>query len=441
MTRTGPSTANQATRAIEAIDVSVIVATHRRKQLVLQNLEALLKQDFPAERFEVIVSADSSDDGTADAIRQRALHSPVRVRVVEHSGRSASKTRNLGARIATGSWLIFIDDDITPEPGFVSAHVAARSDGRVNIGYARPIKTLQNDAWHQSVWRWWEDTFERSLRTNGHQFRYTDFLSGNFGISASLFTELGGFDETFTTAWEDFEFGLRLIRHGVSMAYLPGAVGDHAFGSTVQSHLKRRHQEGRASVQFGRVHPELRMSLFDPMYDAQSRKRAALIAIAQRQKPADWLVDRLAKFGSAPKKTFWRERLLASTHAQDLRFWQGVFAEIGTTRHLLSWLQDSPTSARISTDAPVAELQNLRSISPHSNMNEVAPGCDTRGLRVNHFGAELLRVPPEVGAEPLRVEHVLALAAKKLSVAFSGHEVMSSAKQSRCHRNERRTTP
>ena len=111
-----------------SVDVSVVIATHQRRQLLLANLEALAQQAGPGFVFEVVVAADSCTDGTREAVEARTGRWPMEVRVVEHAGGNASKTRNLGAAVASGSWLVFIDDDICPAPGFLAAHLDARRE-------------------------------------------------------------------------------------------------------------------------------------------------------------------------------------------------------------------------------------------------------------------------------------------------------------------------
>ena len=90
-------------------EVSVIIPTRNRWPLLSTHaLPSALAQEDVA--FEVVVVVDAaSDDDTADLLR--ALDDP-RVRVVrDETQRRLPGARNVGADVARGTWLAFLDDD------------------------------------------------------------------------------------------------------------------------------------------------------------------------------------------------------------------------------------------------------------------------------------------------------------------------------------------
>lgn len=410
----------------EGVDVSVIVATHNRRTVLLETLDALAEQSIPEGSFEIVVSADSCTDGTRDAVEARASSWPIRVRVVEHTGAKASATRNLGAAAARGSWLVFLDDDIRPAPGFLAAHSSERCHQTVNLGYARPIKTPDGDHVNREAWRWWEDQFRRGLAEPGHRFRYTDFLSGNFGIDAGLFRDVGGFDETFTRAgWEDYEFGLRLIERGVRFAYLADAVGDHAFGSDLRSALARRRLEGRAAVLLGRLHPHMRFGLFaDFLPDDLPKRTRRVLRLARAGSAGERLAQAMTRYCDSEKKAGRNRRIRLSTLVRDVRYWQGVIDETGSIEALSSWLQDSELPASLSVEAPSVDIAVVSSLPPETLIENVAHGADRHGVRVLTHGRQILAIAPEPGAERLRALHVLAAAQREQFRNFTSAGVL-----------------
>jgi glycosyltransferase involved in cell wall biosynthesis len=82
------------------MNVSVIVPTHGRRDLLGRTLHSLASQEG-APPFEVLVVDDGADPGLGDHVRALALDLDVRVlHHEENRGRSA--TRNTGMRAATG---------------------------------------------------------------------------------------------------------------------------------------------------------------------------------------------------------------------------------------------------------------------------------------------------------------------------------------------------
>ena len=100
------------------MDVSVIIPTYNNGGVLARTLGALLTQTFPPDRYEIVIIDDGSTDGTAEMVGR--LRGPVAIRYVAQpkSGRAAA--RNLGARVARGRILLFLDSDFFADPALVA---------------------------------------------------------------------------------------------------------------------------------------------------------------------------------------------------------------------------------------------------------------------------------------------------------------------------------
>lgn len=85
---------------------SVIIPTYNRLQLAMDAVASVLAQTMPD--FEVIVVDDGSTDGTAAALR--GLHGD-RIRVVVQANGGVSRARNVGASLARGQYIAYLDSD------------------------------------------------------------------------------------------------------------------------------------------------------------------------------------------------------------------------------------------------------------------------------------------------------------------------------------------
>src|SRR5262245_8840024 len=106
--------------------VSVIVPTYQRRDLVLEAVSALGRQEFE-HPFEVIVVVDGSQDGTAEALQQATWSFPLHVIVQANQG--LARARNRGAAEAAGEILLFIDDDMTADPRLLAEHDRSQREG------------------------------------------------------------------------------------------------------------------------------------------------------------------------------------------------------------------------------------------------------------------------------------------------------------------------
>src|SRR2546423_5552186 len=99
-------------------EISIVVPTLRRAALLRRVLDHLERQATPAGSFEVLVVADANEQDVS--LLDRAIadrpYSAKRLRA-ERPGASAA--RNVGWRVAAAPLILFVDDDILPEPSLV----------------------------------------------------------------------------------------------------------------------------------------------------------------------------------------------------------------------------------------------------------------------------------------------------------------------------------
>ncbi len=238
-----------------AFDLSVIIPSHNRREMLLTVLRAFEQQTIGPERFEVIISLDASTDGSAEAVLE--INWPFAVRTTVPRTRGASSARNAGASLARAPRLVFLDDDIVVAPGFLAAHLRAASDnpGAVVMGESTPAID-KTDWFSLGMKRWWQDHFQK-VRDPGHRFSHLDVMSGNMSLDKALFDRVGGFDLSLKIPREDYELGYRLSLAGAPITFEPLACGLHYERSDMARSFARARQEGTADVQIARKHPAL----------------------------------------------------------------------------------------------------------------------------------------------------------------------------------------
>lgn len=100
--------------------VSVIIPTFNRLDTTVISLESVLKQSFQA--FDVIVVDDCSTDDSFERLSSYTNDSRVRlIRATSNCG--AATCRNMGADMASGSYLAFLDSDDIWLPGKLDAQM------------------------------------------------------------------------------------------------------------------------------------------------------------------------------------------------------------------------------------------------------------------------------------------------------------------------------
>ncbi len=240
-------------------EVSVVIPTHNRLEVLTEVLSALVRQEG-APPFEVVVVDDGSTDGTAEWLRNRSFDLALRAFTQENRGPAAA--RNTGVAVAAGRLVAFLGDDTVPAVGWLAAHRAAHrrhgDDPRLAvIGYT---------GWHR---RMRLTAFLRYINEHGLQFGYAlirdpedvpfnFFYTSNLSLPRDLLLA-EPFDLRFPyAAWEDIELAYRLKKtRGLHMIYEQSATVAHDHPTDLVRFAARQERAGYCAVVFYRLHPEL----------------------------------------------------------------------------------------------------------------------------------------------------------------------------------------
>ena len=122
--------------------LSVTIPTYNRSRTLQQGLASLQQQTF--RDFEILVV-----DNAADPVVEKQV-AAFSVRYVPEPQLGLHNARHAGARAATGSILIFTDDDATYEPNWLRAYADAfdaHADMAAAGGPVRPVWETKPPQW------------------------------------------------------------------------------------------------------------------------------------------------------------------------------------------------------------------------------------------------------------------------------------------------------
>ena len=198
-------------------NASVVIPTRDRPRELERCLQALTGLSTPRESFEVIVVDDGSDPPVAPVVEK--FGSKLDVVCARHpEPRGPAAARNTGAARATGSLLVFTDDDCTAAPGWVAAlekaagaPAADGANGGTLVG-GRVENALPENPFSAASQQLVSYLYAYGAET-GPRFQF--FCTNNLAIRADAFHALGGFDAGFpSAAGEDREFCNRFAAAG-----------------------------------------------------------------------------------------------------------------------------------------------------------------------------------------------------------------------------------
>ena len=119
--------------------VSVIVPMRNEERHIERCIRSLTAQDYPRDRFEVIVVDGGSEDGSrgvAESLREAV----PRLQVIENRGKSTASGLNIGLAFAQGDVIARVDAHATVAPDYISQCVAALKRTGADVA-GGPIET------------------------------------------------------------------------------------------------------------------------------------------------------------------------------------------------------------------------------------------------------------------------------------------------------------
>lgn len=242
--------------------MTIAIASHQRRDAVLRLLRVLDDQvrsdPVLGHDLEFVVVLDGSTDGSREAVEAVTWQAPVRVHWQPNRGLAAA--RNVGLAAAEGGLIWFLDDDLIPSDGLLEHHRRAHtgSEPHVHVG---PCKIPPGSGASPALLAWWEEFFV-DLEAGGIT-RFDRFTTANASGPAHLFTDVGGFDESFVAyGLEDYELGVRLLGAGTTLAFDADAVAWHPDIPPSSVLVGRQRSLGLNAARLAGIHPALVDELF-----------------------------------------------------------------------------------------------------------------------------------------------------------------------------------
>ena len=275
--------------------ITVALCTHNHADRLPVTLRSFRRLEPPSRPWEILLIDNNCTDETPRLLADTAWHPPgVPVRIAREEKLGLSNARNCALKEARGRYILFIDDDETPDPRWLVAYERAMLEhdpdalgGRIEVLFEEGDRP-----------KWLQDELLGFLGQldHGEACWLTDpatpFYGGNFAVRLDVFERAGDFDADLgrkgevNAGGEDTEFYRRLLADGMRIRWVPGAIINHRIQAGklrrsyfLELHYRQGFIEGaRKRGNAGRVPPRY---LFGQL------ARAAKTALGKRLRDAD----------------------------------------------------------------------------------------------------------------------------------------------------------
>ncbi len=253
--------------------VTCVIPCYNHGRFVGEAVRSCLDQTDADIR--VVVVDDGSPDGTTPGACDEAGAADERVTVIHQTNTGLPGARNRGAAGATTDYLCFLDADDFIDAGFVTTlHSAMRDDGEDDCSHAFCQERLVER--HTGIWEVpdWDPAL--LMVTNLHPVTAL--------LRRDRFEDVGGFDDTMTDGYEDWDLWLRFAARG----WRGVRVREPLFNW-------RRHSEVTMITEAGERHARLFARLVENHRELYLERADELLILSNellRRGEANWIDER-----------------------------------------------------------------------------------------------------------------------------------------------------
>ncbi|WP_447599449.1 sugar transferase [Nitrospira sp. Nam80] len=201
---------------------SVIIPCRNEEALIEQCLDSIVKNDYPAERVEIIVVDGMSEDRTRAIVDEYAKRCP-RLRLVNNPAGTIPAAMNLGIKESGGQFILKMDAHSTYPPSYIRDCIryliGYQADMAGGIWSIAPRKnTLRAQSIAAALSHWFASG-NAYIKTGSGEPRWADAAA--FGCwTREALEKLGPFDERLAGS-SDMDLNIRLRKSGGKILLAP----------------------------------------------------------------------------------------------------------------------------------------------------------------------------------------------------------------------------
>lgn len=217
--------------------LSVVIPTFNRAPMVKRCVASVLASEDVD--LECIVVDDHSPDDTVEVLRE-AFGADPRFRYHRNQKNlQLAGAHNVGARLAKGSLVFFLDDDNVLAPDAIRALVDSFSSDP-ELGLVAPVAVHQLSDGTRKVWTLGSDFNRRTSQPDDFMpgcseseipderpLLPTTYSPNAYMVRRSAYDSVGGFSDEFEIMYDESDFGWRLLESGWKCAICPKARTTH----------------------------------------------------------------------------------------------------------------------------------------------------------------------------------------------------------------------
>lgn len=238
--------------------ITIVMPVRNEERFITDTLQQLLVQDYPADRFEVIVADGMSDDATRQIVTNIAMQHP-QVRLLDNPRQRSSAGRNIGFKNGKGDIFLVVDGHcFIPDNQLLKNTVSClEKSGADCLGRPQPLDPPGLTEFQKAV------ALARASKLGhggdslifGEYEGFASPVSNGATYRKYVFEKAGYLDEAFD-ACEDVEFNYRVEQAGFTCYTSPGLTIRYYPRENLQGLMRQMTRYGSGRRRFTKKHPK-----------------------------------------------------------------------------------------------------------------------------------------------------------------------------------------
>ena len=231
-------------------DITVIIPAFNVENSISKCINAILHQDYPEDKINILLINDGSTDNTNKELQQFSNNPKINI-LINEENRGLAYTRNLGIKKATTELILFLDSDMVARQNFISV-MQKYFDNQSITGVIGNL-LLPNSFSPNTLDKYFYSKYRgaKIVATDSPlPFKY--FLFNNTMIRKSILNLVGTFDEFFKEyGGEDTDLAIRVWRkYPEGLRYAPDAKCEHFHQRTLKQFCFSMYKYGKTNLPY-----------------------------------------------------------------------------------------------------------------------------------------------------------------------------------------------
>lgn len=237
-----------SSKKIDPKDISIVIPVKNNQSGIESLLKALNSNLTHGSLPRELIIIDNNSDPCIEVPSNLELQG-LTIKLLKCNNLGPAAARNVGAKNAKGTWLLFVDSDCILSKSLLNSFIEIEG----TLAFAGKVMTTSSNClsnYYVSQQIHYPPLKKEDTGMVAPQY----LITANALVKKSAFEAIGGFNESFTMAGgEDIDLGLRLSKIG-NISYAPNSIVYHQFDDGLVGFMKRFVRYGKGNRLLMRYH-------------------------------------------------------------------------------------------------------------------------------------------------------------------------------------------